>query len=678
MSIALLPRGRATRSLLRPLVVLALSAILVAIGLAGNAAPGAAVRCPVGQEVIPGSQTCAPVPAEPTQPPGRGATIPDPQPRPDPAPTVTPVQNREPPPAPDPTQAPPPDPIPTEQPPAPGPTAPPPAQPETPPQEPPAAVAPPEFESQGEPPTPQALIQPLGPEESLTVTVLKSGCNEGFDPETDIDQSVSLDVVFEQYTDLCVDPMPGTVFTLTDANGQNYTMPTSDSQNPQASFVSWYGAPPGFVAVYEVVPPGFGTPTVFCMDVTSAGPVFSPALDGGAIEANFDAGTELRCNWFNIPAKGVTVTVNKWLCPPGSQPDTTGVHPEAIWDAQLQFFADTCQEPGTGFKFTVQVDAPAFEAQILVTDNGAATGVTGWPGYPAEITISEDVSGSDLSPLVICDLDRAPGSPVAGKTVGEYPSDGAISINEVLDGDAIDCAWYNTEPAQVADPIGEVKVYARTCPDGIDGSGNDYATYAEGCLDVLDGVGFGLSSSSQTYPDTSTSTVAPFSYGQAQWDPVAPDDYVLSESQPSGDVVVFCGQLDFGSSESIPILGPVQEAVLGGNAVEITVPPDTSVVCAWFNLSPGGGDPGDGGDPDGGGDPGNGGDPTQTSTPEPEPTPTPDTSGDPPATPVVFALPSTGSGEGESPAGSPTPWLVILGALLLLRTFPDVLSPGRS
>ena len=131
-------------------------------------------------------------------------------------------------------------------------------------------------------------------------TVIKYECDPGYDPSSGNAQSAF---------DNCQTPAEGVNFTL---STQDPNYPGSSAATNGSGQASWGDIPFGTAfTVTESVPPGYGTPWVYCEvsgnpdnpgdTQTSYFQAGGGVMDVGITDSSLTAYAQSTCSWFNVP-----------------------------------------------------------------------------------------------------------------------------------------------------------------------------------------------------------------------------------------------------------------------------------------------------------------------------------------------------------------------------------------
>ena len=364
---------------------------------------------------------------------------------------------------------------------------------------------------------------------SVTVIINKHGCPMGYDASA------------EDFYDLaanCHEAADGIEFGISDGATEVATGATG-SAFPNG--VQFDNLPAGPYAIYEKNVPAGVSSVVFCDTylLADGGPSsFAKMLQNPANQI-FEVIAEnetLYCDWFNVyemtgtpeatPGGYGDVTIYKWLCPGGYDPNAPGSDPAA-----------SCTEPVNGVTFTM--DRPGKDP-LQSTTGDSMPGAVSFGGQDAgDYTITESLPDGFASAFV---WDCA-----GGGTGWVHPTPLSVGTSltlTVAGGDMIVCNWYNVPEM---DPnYGDMTVYKYVCSGPAYTSDIDCETYEHGmAFDLLtwDGSGWAVI-------DTETTNAS----GTIAWDNLEVGSYAIdeldaepchvemSETDAEGNAVVYPGQ----------------------------------------------------------------------------------------------------------------------------------------
>ncbi len=252
------------------------------------------------------------------------------------------------------------------------------------------------------------------PSPDRTVEVYKWLCPEGYEGGESHDAWMSN----------CTMPMNNVSFSVTDVNGI-WTQPTV------AGSATWYGVGQGDVTLREHIPPGYFEPVYWCSLEAIDGAAFAedwtyyPSTDGTISRSLNYSEFKWVCNVYNLPKGKGSITINKWLCPPGYDLYGWGSDP----------YKD-CAQRWDGITFTL--DQPV--GPNLQSNTGdSIPGAVFFGGLePGSYVVTESVP-SNIDHVFVLDCY---GSDV--DKVHPYPLKWGNGLTvQVAGGDEIVCNWYN-------------------------------------------------------------------------------------------------------------------------------------------------------------------------------------------------------------------------------------------
>jgi hypothetical protein len=334
---------------------------------------------------------------------------------------------------------------------------------------------------------------------TVSIIITKHVCPELYDASA------------EDYYDLalnCPDTLDGIEFGVSDGASQIAAGTTGSSAPGQ---VQLDGLPAGATAIYEKnVPDGMHS-VVFCAGMLpdDPGPIDFAKMTQSEANQIFDVLQEnetLYCSWYNVydmPDDGGygAVTIYKWLCPEGFNPQGAGADP-----------ASACTEAMDGVTFTM--DRPGKDA--LVSNTGdSIPGAVQFGGQEAGDYVITETLPQGIASAFVWEC-------TGGGTgwVHSAPlSIGASLELTIAAGDAIICQWFNVPET---DPeLGHLTVIKYVC------SGPTYVSDVD-CEIHENGVTFDLltwNGSGWNLADTRTTNGS----GTINWNNLAAGSYVLDE-----------------------------------------------------------------------------------------------------------------------------------------------------
>jgi hypothetical protein len=323
---------------------------------------------------------------------------------------------------------------------------------------------------------------PPAPGSSLTIH--KRLCAEGYDI-----RSAQADPITE-----CTEPVTKVPFALADDDPATPERQQSTDE-VIASGVVFDGLPAGGHTVTESPPDGVEWAIVWACEVEGVGASddIPPLSEGFTLALDIPAGAGVVCYWFNLheedgpsvdDSDDASVTVLKWVCPPGFDLTSRDADP-----------AIDCTRPLDGVGFALVPHDPGIEARKGRSgDDGPGTVTFG--GVPAgAFTLDEALPERIADAFVWYCTD----DPRERRSVEEPLSEGARLQVELAAGQHLWCHWYNVPAAResaeptddATDDLGNNTVTVRkwACPDGA-GYGQSRAWYIERCDEPVDGVEF--------------------------------------------------------------------------------------------------------------------------------------------------------------------------------------------
>ncbi len=341
-----------------------------------------------------------------------------------------------------------------------------------------------------------------------------------------------------------IDPVQLTV-TVPGA-GYSETMTMAPGAPQTATFDD---VPFGTLYLEETVPDGFGHPMVFCTDTPADGmgnyAEVEPWPESGAFiwEHRADAEIDLTCIIFNFhDGDENTVTVNKYVCPPGvnAEADDLLVECASGGDGIWFDFVD-----GTGIN-------PAAVSGGMVEWTGVVIGTEG------ELQIIETIPPGYGEPWVVCD-----GILMASAGGFVIPNPGEERPFHIV------CDWFN-----FAQEDSTLIVVKHDCPPGYDPTAHGADPEVD-CAALANGVDFTL-----TGPGTDdTSTTGDAGTGMVQFTELDAGDYVVVETAPEGTAWSFvsaCHGNAVGSVRPFPLAT--------GDTLNLRVHAGEEITCHWFNV----------------------------------------------------------------------------------------------
>gem|GEM_PF-1309007 len=388
------------------------------------------------------------------------------------------------------------------------------------------------------------------PEEDSRIVVYKYYCPEGA-----LDGVVPDELTYYQTT--CTEEGNGIEFTLENSQG-------TTSQDIMNGSATWNDVPQGPFTLTETIPPGYGEPVWWCgftgyengaiadgfpMQVEAPGGVFSASI-------NFDV-TNYFCWVFNFPDRDRTVTVHKWYCPEGTQPDT------GTFDA----WKSTCIEPMSSVGFTHEDSSGS--TWKLTGISGSAT----WYGAePGENSLTEQHLPGYFPPVVYCELDARYDDGAAyaeGLTPYDVTDD---SVSKALDYAEFHwiCHFFN-----IPEGPGEITIYKWYCPPGYDVNAWN-ADPTVDCTQAQNGIPFTLDQPVGPNLMSNTGDSIP---GAVYFGDLDPGGYVVSETVPADVGYVFVWDC---VGTDIPKVHPMP--LNWGSVLNVDVAGGDSIICHWYNV----------------------------------------------------------------------------------------------
>ncbi len=329
-----------------------------------------------------------------------------------------------------------------------------------------------------------------------TVRVTKAVCPEGTDTTADYWSLVAA----------CGATMADVTFTLATEGG---SISQATDANGRAEWTNVDLGPGGSLTLAETIPAGFGEPTVWCVDYPEAAAdpidyVWFPVVSiGGLVGPLFPEQHEpfiFECTFFNsegdIPSDDPDLTLHKWTCPPGYDPDAATADP--LID---------CTIATDGIEFEVSNDDLAMS--FTGTTGGAGNGTVTFADLPpGEWVVSETVPAGTM---------RVFSLPCTG-FVQPYLQplrydDPQMSVFLEV-GDHVTCHWFN-----VPEPDGGTVVLTKyICATEV------FVSEVE-CQIEEGGVTFDLLDQNGTVIATATTDAV----GRITWTGLAPGDYWVAE-----------------------------------------------------------------------------------------------------------------------------------------------------
>ena len=389
----------------------------------------------------------------------------------------------------------------------------------------------------------------------------------------------------DAYLANCVDDTEGGYeFTLTTATGvftDTTEVGTGDASTD--GVVSWRGMSNGSFSVQETLPEGSPDPHVWCgsfpLDVLPhpesipLDPVDAP---GGLWEGTFEEGpNRIVCYWFSMSdepttsafavqaatpevadppmMRAVEILVLKRECPPGIDPATP-------WTDLISICGSPTSIP---FTLTHGVEGGTESSQTT-------TGFAEWSELsPGVHYIREDVPAGYAEPVVWCAVFN-PGD--SGATSRPYAVEGGNTIRvELLDGQHLECDWFNFRTDDIADDGHRLTVTKFSCPEGVDPALNlpDLSTTCESVGDVEFTAIYGIFSPSRLTDHG----------GIAAWSDIPDGPWSIQEMIPEGygEPKVYCGPAGGAEATEVPSSGGYIEGSFA--------PGDPDLECSWFNFA---------------------------------------------------------------------------------------------
>ena len=322
------------------------------------------------------------------------------------------------------------------------------------------------------------------------------------------------------------------------------------------------------MTVTEEVPPGYGTPFVYCStdnEDGGFGVLTRVDVQSATVQLERDPDKSLRCDWLNIPLDTVDETVpvadiiiHKYEC----DEDPAPVSIDGI-DPALQQAGCTSMD---GVDFTI-------EGLSSNLDDTRTTGVDGpgtvqWLGLSiaSVYDIIETVPAGYGTPISYCiveaggDTSFTKRDPNSSQAFLPHPN-----------GTHVECYWINIPINNEPEDDGSITIYKYTCPDGYDlhapgadpsvdctGSGNNIEFWLNGLDPRVTGQEL---ESAVTWEGLSTAT------------------YTVSEIVPDWVASVFVLTCD---GNSIPMIQSYPLST--GPELTIELAAGDQIVCSWYNV----------------------------------------------------------------------------------------------
>ena len=385
------------------------------------------------------------------------------------------------------------------------------------------------------------------PNDESHITVYKYNCPEGLLIENSLDG----------YQSACTEWGDGIEFTLDNGTG-------ASTKGVSGGSATWNDVPQGEFTLTETIPFGYGEAIWWCgFSGYQDGAIFDgfaqlvEAPEGvytGSID--YDV-TNYFCWIFNYPDYDREVTVYKWYCPEGLQPESE----------DYEDWADTCVDPMPGISFDLSYDGGGSSKHTNV--GGKAT----WYGSePGEHTLRESVLPGYEPPVFYCSLEAFfDGGGAYAEAFTPYPvSDNGVTKDLDYASYKWICHVYNIPKGP-----GEITVYKWYCPPGYDVE-KWGANPKEECTQAQDDVPYVLDKPVGPNQNQATGDSVP---GAVYYGDLDPGKYVLTEMVPFDVGYVFIWDCTGGN---IPKVHP--KPLTWGNVLSVDIAGGDSIVCNWYNV----------------------------------------------------------------------------------------------
>ena len=394
-----------------------------------------------------------------------------------------------------------------------------------------------------------------GEETGASLTVHLALCPEGYDGE-------------ELYETCHGDGIAGQDFTLTGPDGE-IAATTTVPQSPGPGIAEFTSLPAGHYTLAGGPPGDFGTVRLYCTTQPD-GERIDAAIDSTIASFAIGEGQHILCDWYYIPenAQGeptptpapskAEIVVTLLACPEG----------ETMAGATYSQFADACTEPRDGVSFSLtNPGAPPLRAARGAAGAGA---VRFYDLLPADYTLTPTLPDGLSSAGVFCRIDD-------GDVYQKTLDNGSTTFVDV-DGEAIACDWFATQPGAQpppAGPTGSITLREFLC----EADKADVKDWERDCAAGRSGKVFTVASTDGTI-SLSTATdangVATFTnlpdgfytlkQGEGMWckakaERVDSKSRVIVENGQNTDVFIYqCAQVtDLPSTGTGPGIGPVDD-----------------------------------------------------------------------------------------------------------------------
>jgi hypothetical protein len=400
----------------------------------------------------------------------------------------------------------------------------------------------------------QPGVTPPAPTTYGTVTLNKITCPDGFD-------GYSADIY--GLAQNCQDVSKVVSFSLTDSTGATSNATTPGSGVNLATFAN---VPSGALTIVETPVPDYGLPRVFCKNSKITGeedPEDEVGVTDTTVNVELKNGyDDLYCDWFNISytEPKIDITVTKHKCTDGYS------------GTDLNDLYANCTEPFDPLSF--KLDGASSGNPGEQTTGDVIPGGVQWTQMdPDTWYIQEMVSTTDFGlPIVYCKLTaQADGSVSTDDQIPVETRDDGYRISYQVDaGYNLSCDWFNLKSS----PYVGIYIHKYGCPANWQQNWtlNDYYQY---CQTIVQGAVFHASGSGG---DNSQ----PLSGIDLAWENMAPGDYVVGESQPSGwsGSVVYCSVGTYNGSQADYSQMNLSDSL----EFPVTLTDNQYIDCYWYNL----------------------------------------------------------------------------------------------
>ncbi|MGB3327859.1 MAG: prealbumin-like fold domain-containing protein, partial [Thermomicrobiales bacterium] len=376
----------------------------------------------------------------------------------------------------------------------------------------------------------------------------------------------------------CTIPTDGVMMTLVPSDQQQQDQQTSGGVATFANVAT------GQFSLTETAPGNTASAAWSCESAMQA----PTSGSGSQILGQVASGEQLSCRFYNVP-NGITIQVNKFLCPDGYDVSGPNANPQA-----------DCTQAQNGVQFNVSGSTTGYSSQSNTGDSipGAVT----FGGLqPDTYTVTETLPAGIASAFVT----QCVQTTLAGQQIPHYPTvtNGAIQYQFDNNDLSLTCDWYNVPsggsptatptssgsptvtptPTATSTEPSTLYIYKFLCPEGYN-PGAMGANPATDCATPQNGVQFNITGKTNGY--TSQSNTGDSIPGAVMFGGIAPDTYHVKETFPPNTDFAFITECKVEApvilSKFAPL--PINPVVNTTGETDIVVPGGVTITCSWYNV----------------------------------------------------------------------------------------------